>query len=102
MSVQIITANRLVDGAVVYFTAARTWSEAFADSAVFREADAAKAGLESVTPFVTNQVVVGPYLAEVDETEDGIEPNSARERIRASRGPSVAADAGSWVRRIGG
>ena len=42
---QIITANRLKDGAVVYFTAGKSWSENFADGAVWTDQESAEAAL---------------------------------------------------------
>ena len=102
MTVQIVTANRLVDGAVVYLTPARGWSEVFGESLVLRDDVEAKAALDATAADVKAQVVVGPYLAEAEETADGLQPNSARERIRASRVPTITPDQGSWTGRIAG
>jgi sulfite reductase (NADPH) hemoprotein beta-component len=102
MTVQIVTANRLRDGAVVYLTAARGWSEVFAESLALRDEAAAKAALDSTAADVKARKVVGPYLAEVEETATGLAPNSARERIRAARIPTIIPDAGSWTARIAG
>jgi len=102
MTVQIVTANRLRDGAVVYLTTARTWSEVFAESLPLRDEAEANAALEATKADVKARKIVGPYLAEVEETPDGIQPNSARERIRASRLPTITPDVGSWTHRIEG
>ena len=102
MTVQIVTANRLRDGAVVYLTTARTWSEVFAESLPLRDEAEANAALEATKADVKARKIVGPYLAEVEETSDGIQPNSARERIRASRLPTITPDVGSWTHRIEG
>jgi hypothetical protein len=102
MTVQIVTANRLRDGAIVYYTAAHTWVEAFGASKPLHDETEAKAMLEAAGLDVKAQLVVGPYLAAVQETPEGLKPASARERIRASRLPSVAPDQGSWTRRIEG
>jgi sulfite reductase (NADPH) hemoprotein beta-component len=102
MTVQIVTANRLRDGAIVYYTAEHTWVEAFSASKPLRDEVEAKAMLEAAGIDVKARLVVGPYLAEVKETPEGLQPASARERIRASRSPSVAADHGSWTHRIEG
>jgi hypothetical protein len=102
MRVQIVTANRLVDGVVVYFTAEQSWSEVFAESAPFRDDASAAAALAGVDSFVKARIVVGPYLAEVEETPEGLEPASARERIRASHTPTITPDVGSWTGRISG
>jgi sulfite reductase (NADPH) hemoprotein beta-component len=102
MTVQIVTANRLRDGAVVYLTAEHTWSEDFSESLPLHDEAVAKAALDGTAADVKARKVVGPYLAEVDETPDGLKPNSARERIRASRLPTITPDVGSWTGRIAG
>ena len=102
MNVQVITANRLRDGAIVWLTADRRWSEEFAASLPLRDEAEAEAVLESTKGDVKARLVVGPYLAEVKETPDGLKAASARERIRASRLPTITPDVGSWTGRIAG
>jgi sulfite reductase (NADPH) hemoprotein beta-component len=102
MTVQIVTANRLRDGAVVWLAADGSWSEDFAASLPLRDEASAKAALDGTAADVKARKVVGPYLAEVDETPEGLQPNSARERIRASRLPTITPDVGSWTGRIAG
>lgn len=100
MKVQIITANRLGDGAVVYLTADRSWSEDFAESGLIAGKEAAEAELLRANEFVKARLVVGPYLIDAEETAGGPKPTNTRERIRAGRGPTIQVDAGSWTRRI--
>jgi sulfite reductase (NADPH) hemoprotein beta-component len=102
MTVQVATANRLRDGVIVWLTPADTWSEDFAESRPLRDEAEAKAALETAGVAVKARLVVGPYLAEVDETPEGLKPNNARERIRASRLPTITPDQGSWTGRIEG
>jgi hypothetical protein len=102
MNIQVVTANRLRDGAIVWLTPERRWSEEFTASLPLRDEAAAEAALESTKADVKARLVVGPYLAEVKETPEGLQATSARERIRASRGPTIAADHGSWTARIAG
>lgn len=97
---QMVTANRLVDGAVVYLTAANSWSESFADGAVWADKEGADAALGAGEQAVKAQLVVGPYLFEVAVTDQGPRPASVREHIRADRKPTSAPDAGSWTGRI--
>lgn len=87
MTAQIVTANRLADGAVVFRTAAGGWSTHVVDAALVEGADAA-AALEGGQADARRQVVVGPYLAEAVAGPDGPEPVQFRERIRA-RGPTI-------------
>jgi hypothetical protein len=102
MTVQVVTANRLRDGVIVWLTPQHGWSEAFLESKPLRDEVEAKAALDAAGADVKAQLVVGPYLAEVDETPEGLQPASARERIRASRLPTITPDQGSWTGRIEG
>ena len=85
---KVITANRLTDGRVVYFTAKYDWSEnpeaAVRLSDVFAEDTLALASRDAL-------VVVGPYLVEVEGGVDVFIPagrKHVREAIRRS-GPSA-------------
>jgi sulfite reductase (NADPH) hemoprotein beta-component len=102
MTVQVVTANRLRDGVIVWLKADHSWSEDFTVSRPLRDEAEAKAALDVAGIDVKAQFIVGPYLAEVDETPEGLKPNSARERIRASRLPTTTPDQGSWTARIEG
>jgi hypothetical protein len=79
----VVTANRTWDGAVVYRTAAATWSADLSEAAIVRNSDEAKALLaESVADDVG---AVGAYIAPVQVAEDGrIEPGNLREQIRST------------------
>lgn len=85
---QMLTANRLVEGSVVYWKDG-TWVETLRAGEVFDDPAAAKAALEAAQAFVTANQVVSPYLFEV---RDG-RPVKEREIIRAA-GPSVRSDLG--------
>ena len=100
MTVQVVTANRLRDGVIVWLTPEHTWSEDFTESKPLRDEAEARAALDATGVDVKARLVVGPYLAEVDETPEGLKPNNARERIRASRLPTITPDQGSWTARI--
>jgi hypothetical protein len=84
MSRFLISANRLSDGLVVFYTAEGTWSEAVSDAVLYDEenppqlAVAAKDVLE----------IVGAYTVEVEQSENGLRPLRVRERIRLS-GPTI-------------
>jgi hypothetical protein len=100
MTVQVVTANRLRDGVIVWLTPELAWSEDFAESKPLRDEAEAKAALDAAGADVKSQRIVGPYLAEVKETPEGLQAASARERIRASRLPTITPDQGSWTARI--
>ena len=102
MTVQVVTANRLRDGVIVWLTPALSWSEDFAESKVLRDEAEAKAALDAASVAVKARLVVGPYLAEFNETPEGLQAASARERIRAIAKPTTTPDQGSWTARIAG
>ena len=77
----IVTANRTVDGVVVYRNSAQGWSTDLADVAVVRNAEQARALLAEAIADDIN--AVGPYIAPVEISDDGkIKPGNLRERIR--------------------
>ena len=88
-----VTANRLIDGEVVYFTPSGQWSAHFGAVAVARGKEEGDAMLARALPAVAARQVVGPYLFEVREADGGAHPVSVREAIRMS-GPSVRLDLG--------
>lgn len=94
---QMITANRLSDGAVVYFTASKGWSKNFADGAVWNDKDSAEAALVESKESVKARIVVEAYLFDVALTDTGPKPTSTRERIRADHKPTFEPDHGSWT-----
>jgi hypothetical protein len=98
----MVTANRLLDGAVVYLTERHEWSEQFTDGAVWNDKESADAALAASEEAVKARLVVGPYLFDVAVTDQGPKPTSARERIRADHRPTIEPDVGSWTGRIAG
>ena len=99
---QMITANRLSDGAVVYFTAGKGWSVSFTDGAVWNDEEGAEAALTESKESVKARIVVEPYLFDIALTDAGPKPTSARERIRADHKPTFEPDYGSWTGPIAG
>ncbi|MBE8191078.1 MAG: DUF2849 domain-containing protein [Alphaproteobacteria bacterium] len=80
---QALTANRLLDGEVVYFTESGTWVEDFAAALVVESAKAQDL-LTRATSGDYEAHIIEPYLFEV---ADGV-PVSVREIIRA-KGPTI-------------
>ncbi|HEV8015679.1 MAG TPA: DUF2849 domain-containing protein [Stellaceae bacterium] len=89
---QIVTGNRLRDGAVVYFTGAGAWSPAI-DEALVAEDDHANALLAEAQVGPAPLPAIGPVLIEVTRQGDHLRPASLRERIRAA-GPTTGPMAG--------
>jgi len=86
MTHQIVTANRLADGRVVYLTQDAHWSARVADS---RPANGAAAALlmTAAEISVANRIVIDPYLIDVTLEAGLPRPVLHRERIRAT-GPT--------------
>ncbi|HWA49740.1 MAG TPA: DUF2849 domain-containing protein [Dongiaceae bacterium] len=97
---QMVTANRLIDGVVVYMKADKDWSEHFVDGAVWPDKESADSALIASEEAVKARLVVGPYLFDVALTDAGPKPVSARERIRATHLPTFEPEVGSWTGRI--
>ena len=90
MSLFVVTASRLRDGAILWLDGAQRWSESFGDSAAFDDA-AIEAALAVGAESIRTQRVVGVYKVEVTQGASGLVPVSTREHIRAA-GPSVRPD----------
>ncbi len=89
---QMLTANRLRDGDVVYWRAGG-WVETLGQGDVFAAEADAEAALAAAGKFVAGNVVVNPYLFDVRADASGIAPVKEREIIRAA-GPTVRSDLG--------
>ena len=82
---QVVTANALIEGDVVYLTAGDGWTRSLAQAHAFADAAEADEALKRASKRTGE--VVGCYLAEVRLTAHGIEPAHFREDFRR-RGPS--------------
>lgn len=91
---QVITANRLFDGAVVYLSPKGDWVQQIEAAAVADNELAAAALTATGERSVQEQHVVAPYLIEVENTVQGVRPKRYREQLRAS-GPSIAYGTGA-------
>ncbi len=90
---QMITANRLDDGRVVFLDADGGWSEDFHRGAVLSdEAGKSEAVARAQASAAANQVV-DPYPIELEMRAGHLAPKALRERIRAS-GPTIRTDLG--------
>lgn len=90
---QSVTANRLIDGEVVYLTANGTWSDWLKDAVIADGKEACEALLATALPDVAAQKIVEPYLFEVSVEDGVIVPASVREKIRMA-GPTIRLDLG--------
>jgi hypothetical protein len=83
----VVTANRVADGAVVYWRADGGWTTALGGAAVTTSAETAR---ELVQAAISDGLrAVDPYVAPVKLTRDGeVRPGNLRELIRFS-GPTI-------------
>ncbi len=91
-AIQVLTANRLRDGDVVYWRDS-TWVDHFAQAQTFPDKPSADAALAAAQAFVKDRVVVNPYLFAVRLDGGRLRAVEEREIIR-SEGPSVRRDLG--------
>ncbi|GIT92528.1 hypothetical protein JANAI62_29860 [Jannaschia pagri] len=82
---KVVTANLLVEGDVVYLSAADAWVPHLSQAEVFEDEAVAEARLLDAAR--QTEVVVGVYLADVTLGPDGPQPSHFREAFRAS-GPT--------------
>jgi Protein of unknown function (DUF2849) len=90
---QVMTANRLRDGDVVFLTRAGVWSEKIDDSVLAMEPQAVAALEARAADDVKATLVTGQYLFDAERIEGRIRAAHIRERIR-TLGPSVRLDLG--------
>jgi hypothetical protein len=95
---QMLTANRLRDGDVLYWKA-EGWVLKLAQGEVFDDPRSADAALAAAATFVQGNEVVAPYLFDVRVDAAGIHPVKEREIIRAA-GPSVRTDLGKQASHV--
>ena len=89
MSQQVVTANRLVDGVVVYLDADGSWTDQIGRSQVATGKDDGHALMAIADKAERDRVVVAPYLIDVAAENGTVRPLRYREVIRAG-GPSIA------------
>lgn len=82
---KVVTANRLLEGDAVWFTAADTWSTSIRDAELLT--DEAHADLRLLEAQAQRNIIAGAYLADAKQTPDGPDAVHFREDFR-TRGPS--------------
>ena len=90
---EVITANRLTDGLVVFLAADGGWSEDFHKGAVIEDPAAKARALDVAAKAADANLVVDPYPIELELRAGHLAPKALRERIRAT-GPTVRVDLG--------
>ena len=90
---QVLTANRLIDGEVVYLAADGAWVERIEGARLFDAKAEAEASLEVGLQAEREQKIVHAYLFDVKQDNGSLKPVKQREIIRAA-GPTVRRDLG--------
>ena len=93
MTRSVLTANHLLSGEAVFLTEGELWSPHIDDALAVEDSDG-KAWLEAAgARSVAAQVVVEPYLIDVEAQGPSLVPVRFRERLR-TLGPTVRPDLG--------
>jgi len=90
---EIITANRLSDGVVVFQNDEGGWDDDFNRAAILEAKDAAAAALTRARVDEGRNIVVDAYAVEVEARNGHYAPKALREAIRAA-GPTTRRDLG--------
>lgn len=88
---QMIIANRLRDGAVVFLAPGESWELAIAAGAVIENAEEATRLFAVAKRHETECQVVDPTLIDVEIKDGALRPTAMREAVRAF-GPTVRTD----------
>jgi hypothetical protein len=88
----VVTANRLLDGIVVYLAADGSWTEDIARARRAETEEETKALEAEAAEDVKARKVVAVYPMEVAIDGDGVHALSVRERIRAAHRTTLTKD----------
>lgn len=88
----VVTANRLVDGIVVYLAPDGGWTEQIADARMAETEEETKALEAEAAKSVAERVVVAVYPMPVEVKDGAVDPLSVRERIRAAHRTTLTKD----------
>jgi hypothetical protein len=93
-----LTANRLIDGEVVWLGRAGQWVETLDGARLLETPEAVGEAEAQGAEAVAQRLVVEPYLIDLRREDNEIVPVRFRERIRA-KGPTTRPDLGKQARR---
>ena len=88
----VVTANRLVDGIVVYLASDGSWTEEIGHARLAETEEDTKALEAQAAEDVKARKVVAVYPMEVALTDGAVDPLSVRERIRAAHRTTLTKD----------
>jgi len=88
----VVTANRLIDGIVVYLASDGGWTEEIGRARVAETEDEVKALEAEAAKDIAARKVVAVYPMEVAVRDGTVDPLSVRERIRAAHRTTLTKD----------
>ena len=88
----VVTANRLIDGIVVYLASDGGWTEEIGRARVAETEDEVKALEAEAAKDVAARKVVAVYSMDVAVRDGTVDPLSVRERIRAAHRTTLTKD----------
>ena len=88
----VVTANRLIDGIVVYLASDGGWTEEICRARVAETEDEVKALEAEAAKDVAARKVVAVYPMDVAIRDGTVDPLSVRERIRAAHRTTLTKD----------
>jgi|SRR5262245_31180768 hypothetical protein len=88
----VVTANRLTDGIVVYLATDGGWTEEIGRARLAETEDEVKALETEAAKDVAARKVVAVYPMEVAVRDGSVDPLSVRERIRAAHRTTLTKD----------
>jgi sulfite reductase (NADPH) hemoprotein beta-component len=88
----VITANRLTDGIVVYLAADGGWTEDIARERFAETEDETSALEAQANQAVKDRIVVAMYPMPVEIKDGAVDPLSVREKIRAAHRTTLTKD----------
>ena len=97
---EMITANRLSDGIVVFFDERSKWTEAFPKAAIYQDEATKNLALAEAKKSELANEVVDPYAVEMVVRNGHFAPKALREAIRAN-GPTNRRDLGKQAEGTG-
>jgi hypothetical protein len=88
----VVTANRLIDGIVVYLASEGGWTEEIGRARLAETEDEIKALEAEAATDVAARKIVAVYPMDVAVRDGAVDPLSVRERIRAAHRTTLTKD----------
>jgi hypothetical protein len=88
----VVTANRLVDGIVVYLASDGSWTEEIERACIASTEDETQALEAQAEKAVKDRIVVAMYAMSVEIKDGAVDPLSVREKIRAAHRTTLTKD----------